>query len=160
MVLLDVTAANRMMWKCKNPPLTVFMDKNPFSPRPPDVVGVWEHLPFRDNAVDCIMFDPPHKHNRTTGRGFWATPTHPAYYGIDIPRRKFVTGVYRGTREFLRVSKRLVFKWNDIEMNIFRVLGLFPKEWKEIHRKKVDKGLKTRTWTYWITFVRRSDVDE
>jgi len=148
-----------MMWKNKNPPLTVFMDKNALSPRPPDVVGVWEFLPFRDDVFECVIFDPPHKHGRTTGRGLWATPTSSSYYGIDIPRIKFLSGVYRGTREFLRVSKRLCFKWNDIEMSVSRVLSLFPKEWKEVYRRVIDKGLKTKTLTFWITFVRSKHLN-
>jgi hypothetical protein len=145
-----------MMWKNKNPPNTVFMDKNPWTPRPPDVVAVWEKLPFRDNIFETIIFDPPHKLGRTTGRGMWATPTNPSYYGIDISKRDFRTGVYHGTREFLRVAKRLCFKWNDIELTLERVLSLFPKDWKEVHRKVIRKGLKTRTLSYWITFVQSS----
>lgn len=152
--MLDATGGTRQMWPCKNPPLVVFMDKNLESYRPPDVFGVWEHLPFKDNAFETVIFDPPHKLGRTTGRGKWATPSHPEYWGIDISKIKFRTGVYRGTREFLRVAKRLCFKWNDIELNPDRVLTLFPKEWKEIHRLEIRKNIKTKTVTYWITFVK------
>jgi len=156
MVNLDASAGARMMWPNKNPPLTVFMDKNVEAWRPPDVFGCWEHLPFKDDIFETVFFDPPHKLGRTTGRGFWATPSHRNYYGSDLPKIKFRVGVYRGTREFLRVAKRLCFKWNDIELSIERVLSLFPKEWKEVYRKVIDKGLKTKTLTFWITFERTS----
>ena len=153
---IDVTAGYRMMWPNKNPPHTLFMDKNTESDRPPDIFACWEHMPFRDNVFETVFFDPPHKVGRTTGRGFWATPSHKNYYGIDISHTKFRTGVYKGTREFLRVAKRLCFKWNDIELTPFRVMSLFPKEWKQINHHVINKGLRTKTLTHWITFIRSS----
>jgi len=153
-VNIDVTAGYRMMWPCKTPPQTLFMDKNTEAARPPDIFGCWEKMPFRDDSFETVFFDPPHKIGRTTNRGFWATPAHKNYYGIDISHTKFRTGVYKGTREFLRVAKRLCFKWNDIELNPDRVLTLFPKGWREVHRYVFNKGLKTKTLSYWITFVR------
>ena len=54
MLFLDVTAGGRMIWKHKRHPDFVFMDKNPWSQIPPDVVGVWEHLPFRDDLFETL----------------------------------------------------------------------------------------------------------
>jgi len=132
------------------------MDKNIEAYKPPHIFACWEFMPFRDDAFETVFFDPPHKVGRTTGRGFWATPSNPNYYGIDISHIKFRTGVYKGTREFLRVAKRLCFKWNDIEMTPERVISLFPKEWVEVNRLVFNKGLKTGTLSYWITFSRSS----
>ena len=150
---IDVTAGYRMMWKNKNPPNTIFMDKNKESVRPPDIIAVWSKMPFRDNVFETVFFDPPHKLGRTTGRGIWATPSNKGYYGIDISKTKFRTETYHGTREFLRVANRLCLKWNDIELPIDRVLTLLPKAWKKVSHLIIDKELKTKTLTHWVTFI-------
>ena len=152
-MMLDATAANRMMWKNKNPPNTIFMDKELDLRIPPDIFACWEKLPFREDVFDCIIFDPPHKIGRTKYRGKWANPKDD-YLGIDISHSKFRTGLYYGTREFLRVSRRLCLKWNDIELSLHRILTLFPKEWKEICRKVIRKNNRAKTVTYWVTFVK------
>jgi len=151
MLLLDATAGNRMMWKNKSPPLTVFMDSQIKLNTPPDVFGCWEYTPFRDGIFLTVIFDPPHKFNRTSG--FWADPTSLNYYGADIRREKLVSGIYQGTREFLRIAQRLCFKWCDDEISLWRILGLLPKEWKEIFRKGDDKVRVHGNTTWWITFI-------
>ena len=151
---IDVTAGYRMMWPNKNPPNMIFMDKNKESQRAPDILATWEYMPFRDNVFETVFFDPPHKLGRTTGRGHWATPSNKNYYGIDISKTKFRTGVYKGSREFLRVANRLCFKWNDIELMVERVMTLFPKTWEKINHLVIDKGLKTGTLTHWVTFIK------
>lgn len=138
------------MWPNKNPPYTVFMDKNHLSRTPPDILAVWEHLPFRDHVFESVLFDPPHKYNRRSG--FWADPTASNYYGADISRARLVSGIYRGTREFLRVAKRLCFKWSDDEISLARVLSLFPKDWRTIYHKIIDKNNEHGNLIHWITF--------
>lgn len=140
-----------MMWPHKNPSLTVFMDKETRLRNPPDVFGVWEYCPFRDRSFRTTMFDPPHKFNRTVG--FWADPESPNYYGADIRREKLVSGIYRGTREFLRISDRLCFKWCDDEISLQRILSLFPKQWREIYRRGDDKIRAHGNTTWWLTFI-------
>ena len=154
MLVLDITAGNRMMWKNKHHPLFVYMDKNEHSKIPPDIIGVWEHLPFRENVFETAFFDPPHKFNRKSG--FWADPHSPNYYGADIRREKLVSGIYHGTRELLRVAGRLCFKWCDDEISLQRVLSLFPKAWREMHRWCDNKVRAHGNFTWWLTFVRGS----
>ena len=153
-MILDATAGNRMMWKNKNPPLTVFMDKEIRLQNPPDVFGVWEHCPFRDDVFLSVIFDPPHKFNRSCG--FWAEPDSPNYYGADIRREKLISGIYHGTKEFLRIAKRLCLKWCDDEISLWKILGLVDKGWKEILRKKDDKIRAHGNSTWWITYIRNS----
>jgi len=154
-MMLDASAGNRMLWSNKNPPNTVFLDKNTLLKIPPDILGVWENLPFRDDVFDCVLFDPPHKFNRTSG--FWANPSSPNYYGADISRTKLVTGIFHGTREFLRIAKRLCFKWSDDEISLARVLSLFPREWEKIFHKEVDKNNAHGNIIHYITFCRNSN---
>ena len=151
-LLLDASAGNRMMWPNKNPLNTVFMDRNILLKIPPDIFGVWEYTPFRDNVFFTTLFDPPHKFNRTSG--FWADPSSPNYYGAEIPRTKLITGIYYGTREFLRISQRLCFKWSDDEISLPRVLSLFPKEWKKILHKTINKKLAHGNLLHWLTFIK------
>ena len=150
-MFLDASAGNRMMWRRKDHPLFVFMDKNPLLQVPPDILAVWEYLPFRDGVFKTAFLDPPHKFNRSSG--FWAEPSSPNYYGADIRREKLVSGIYHGTRELLRVAKRLCFKWCDDEISLQRILSLIPKGWKEINRWKDDKIRAHGNSTWWITFI-------
>lgn len=153
-MFIDIASGNRMMWKIKKHPLFVYMDKNPWSKIPPDVVGVWECLPFRDGLFETCFMDPPHKFNRTSG--FWADPKSSNYYGADIRREKLVSGIYHGTRELLRVAKRLCFKWCDDEISLQRILSLVPGEWQEINRWRDNKIRAHGNFTWWITFVNDS----
>jgi len=150
-MMLDATAGNRMMWPNKTPPLTVFMDKNIHAKIPPDVFGIWENPPFREETFETVLFDPPHKFNRSSG--FWADPKSPNYYGADIRREKLVSGIYHGTRAFLGIAKRLCFKWSDDEISLPRVLSLFPKEWKKIFHKEIDKNNAHGNLIHWMTFI-------
>ncbi len=152
-MLLDATAGNRMLWKNKHPPLTIFMDSQIELRIPPDIFGAWEHLPFRDNAFSCVLFDPPHKFNRSSGK--WMDPKG-SYFGMEIRRQKLCSGIYKGTREFLRVANRLCFKWNDGEISLWRILSLFPKQWHEIFRRRDSKFRAHRNYTWWLTFISDS----
>ena len=154
MVVLDATAGNRMMWKNKNPPLTVFMDKKTDLRVRPDVIGVWGHAPFRDDVFDCILFDPPHI-VRTKG----ADPrfTMHVNYGSWKSKTEAIIGINKAQKEFLRLTKRLCFKWcNTRDGPTLWTLLPFFKEWKETHRKEWNtKGSGTiRGTSFWVTFVR------
>lgn len=152
MLFLDVAAGSRMMWRLKDPPGFVFMDKNPWSKIPPDVVGVWEYLPFRAGLFETAFFDPPHKFNRTSG--FWADSMSSNYYGADIRREKLISGIYRGSRELLRVARRLCLKWCDDEISLQRILGLIPRQWKPINKWHDEKIRAHGNTTWWITFIQ------
>ena len=113
-MMLDVTAGNRMLWPNKNPPNTVFLDKETKLAFPPDVFGAWSFLPFRDDAFNCIMFDPPHlifmgpksKHRDPKDKKNW--------WGINWPNRtSLLRSIISAQREFARVGKRLIFKWGE-----------------------------------------------
>jgi len=151
-MFLDCSAGNRMMWKHKDHPLFVFMDKNLLAQRPPDVFGVWEHLPFRNAMFITAFLDPPHKFNRRSG--FWADPESSNYYGADIRREKLVSGIYHGTRELLRVANRLCLKWCDDEISLDRILSLIPREWREINHWCDEKIRAHGNHTWWVTFVK------
>jgi len=159
-MLLDATAGNRMMWPNKKPPLTVFMDKEVGLARPPDLVGVWEYLPFRDDVFDCVIFDPPHLFKRGLNSFFNQDPTRISnkgftWYGSFKNKTHCLVSLNKAQKEFSRVSKRLCLKWNEVDLNLWNVLPFF-KCWKEIHRYryKSRRPQSSGKDTYWVTFVR------
>jgi len=163
--ILDATAGNRAMWKNKNPPNVVFLDREKNLATPPDVIAVWQHLPFRDNSFETVLFDPPHDkfspssvhmdpkgwHNgriengRKIGGTFWGS-LEKGWAGI----------FYSAQKEFSRISNRLCLKWNNSRHPLEIVLSLF-ENWVESlrkeHNSKMRRG-KTQTW--WITFNKQT----
>lgn len=172
-MMLDATAGNRMMWKnTKTPPNTVFFDKEPYLKIPPDIVGIWERLPFRDNVFDTIIFDPPHYPNFGPNSRH-ANPKSHSWFGMFGTKKKLVRAMAKGLQEFIRVGKsdvRLCFKWCDTRIEylekttgkwrrrtenplLWTLLSLFY-DWKEIFRRTFQsKYGKNNQETYWITFV-------
>lgn len=156
-MMLDVTAGNRMLWPNKNPPNTIFMDKEVGLKIPPDIFGSWFHLPFRHGVIDCIMFDPPH------AIGFSKTSIHAdpkakrgSWWGYFKTRQEMVVSLIKAQREFAKVARRLLLKWNDSAISLWNILPLFS-EWKEINRWEKRSGSNiSKSQTYWITFVRTS----
>ena len=153
--ILDATAGNRAYRKNKNPPHTVFMDKEIGLSRPPDILGDWKNLPFRDNVFQHVEFDPPHSKfglnsihmnplgHGQKGGGTWWGSLETGWYGV----------FYKAQKEFARVSDRLCFKWNTTSHALDKVLKVF-EEWVEVYRKNHTSTMKrggSETW--WITMT-------
>jgi len=150
-MLLDATAGNRMMWKNKTPPNTIFLDIEKNLSIPPDIIADNRYCPFRDNIFDCIIYDPPHYVNAPpwhrdpsltykASRGNWGT-----FYGNFKSKEEMFSSIYKAQKEFLRISKRLCLKWSEVRVSLWNVLVFF-KDWIEINR------VKTNNY-YWITFI-------
>ena len=150
-MMRDATAGARMMWPNKNPPYTVFLDRNTDGPVPPHIYGDYRRLPFRDDVFDCVIFDPPHAARNKQYKKFnWTNREHPSYYGWDITKTELLSGIAKAQKEIARVSKRLCFKWGEVDWTLWQILPLF-RPWKEINRKLTNAG---RVPTWWVTFVR------
>ena len=147
-----------MLWPNKNPPNTIFLDKEIGLARPPHVFGEWRYLPFKDNSFDCIMFDPPHlifmgpksmHRNPQDTRGWW---------GINWPNRMTLLRTIVGAqREFARVAKRLIFKWGESRDGgkVDKLIPLFSK-WQEIYRYTRPSQGRFRNPTHWVTMILRT----
>jgi len=154
-VNLDATAGTRGIWANKNPPDTIFTDRNILGPVPPHVFCDYRYLPFRDDVFSCVIFDPPHAaRNKTYKKFHWTDPTHPAYYGWDITDRDLKIGLIKGSKEFYRVSRRLCLKWGEVDYRLDQIYAFF-KPWIEVHRRLTHAG-KQPCW--WVTFVRDEGV--
>ena len=166
-MILDATAGNRAMWKNKNPPNVIFMDKEIGLAIPPNVFAIWQNLPFRDDVFETILFDPPHDrfspssvhmnpqgwHNprveggRKIGGTFWGSLSS-SWAGEFI----------RASKEFHRIAIRLCFKWNDSRYPLERPLSFF-EEWIPIQIKEhFSKRRRGKTNTYWVTMIHRVDI--
>ncbi len=158
MLTLDSTAGYRMMWKGKHPPLTVFMDKRIDLIPPPDVVGVWEACPFRDDVFGCVIFDPPH-----IVRSGGADPRFSLHqsYGAWGSKKEVIIAIIKAQEEFARLAPRLCFKWCETRdgPTLWNLLPLFS-EWRGIYEKENDTRGRgnIRGTTYWVTFIRAIDI--
>ncbi len=171
-MMLDATAGNRMLWPNKNPPNTVFLDKETRLRVPPDVFGCWERLPFRDDVFNSILFDPPH-YAKFGPKSRHSDPRGQSWFGMFGTKTKLVRAMAKGIQEFTRVGKsdcRLCFKWCDTRIEytekttgkwrrrtenplLWSLLSLFYA-WKEIHRlERLSPYGKYNQLTSWITFV-------
>jgi len=173
-MMLDATAGNRMMWKNKNPPLTIFIDKEARLKIPPDIIAAWERLPFRNNVFDCIIFDPPH-YPKFGPKSRHGNPQSHSWFGMFGTKTKLVRAMAKALQEFIRVGKdscRLCFKWCDTRIeylekttgkwrrrtenpSLWTLLSLFY-DWKEIYRREyVSPYGNNKQITYWITFIKK-----
>ena len=150
-----------MMWKHKNPPDTIFLDRETRLKVPPTVIGDYRCTPFRDDVFTCVIFDPPHAaRGYKQYKGFKATdPQSDGFYGWNIEKLELLGGLHRAQREFQRISRRLCLKWSNVDFSLWKILPFF-KEWREVHRleykiKSHRRVSKMKTW--WITFVRGSE---
>lgn len=157
MVILDATAGCRVMWSNKKPPYTVFMDKEADLLIPPDVVGDNRQAPFRDGVFSCVLYDPPYSTklppwmlNKKTRPGSGGI----AYYGVFSSKREMFSSLFKAAQEFLRLTNRLCFKWNEMQVPLDKILPFF-KPWVLIQKldwKTRMKRGKNKTW--WVTFIK------
>jgi len=170
MVVLDATAGNRVMWRRKeghprNPPNTIFMDKEFKLSIPPDIIADFRYCPFRDDVFGCVFFDPPyswhiqpwHRHPEgyILGQGLEGR-NRGTYYGTFQSKTDLLVSIYKAQQEFMRVSGRLCFKWNEYSISLWNILSLF-KDWIIIQTKEYKASKKrSKIKTFWVTFSRSS----
>lgn len=160
MRILDATTSNKSMWYQKDNPFTVFMDmrKGIFSPQTPnmktatikkcgvykvfpDIQARWQHLPFKDECFDMIVFDPPHISGSSAGIS--------QRYGFLTKTWKY--DMSEGLKELFRVLKNegsFIFKWNEREIQIKEVLNIFP------YNPMFGTRTGTSNKTHWIVFIK------
>ena len=143
--ILDVSAGKRAVWFNKKHPNAVYLDIRPEVD--PDIVADSRELPFENESFDLIVFDPPHLNcgkNSIMGKryGSW-TQSH------------ITDTIIRTGEETARVGKKnciLIFKWNDHDIPVMRILPLLNK-WEPLfgHLTKDGPGSKT----YFVTLRKK-----
>lgn len=167
-MILDATAGNRRMWFHTNfkSPFVIFMDREFRLKRPPDLFADFRFCPFREDVFECILFDPPYYWRndenwiffdpemiKNKGRGS-------AHFGLYKSRIDLIRNISMGLKEFMRLTKRLCFKWGESYISLWQILSLF-RGWKEIHRKEVHGSgfkylYKRRSRRFWVTFILKT----
>ena len=132
--IIDVCCGGRAFWFDKNNPDVEFCDiRNEGDIQlcngqtirvAPDTVCDFTDLPFEDNTYYLAVFDPPHLIGKKETA--WMVKK----YG-SLPADGWQEILQKGFQECMRVLKPngvLIFKWNEVEVPISKILHLFGKQ--------------------------------
>ena len=152
--ILDVCCGPKSMWFDKDNPLTLYVDKrmeviksnlpgrSPWAILP-NIVCDFTRLPFHNDLFHLVCFDPPHL--STLGKN-----AHMAKrYGRLFPN--WDIEIKAGFDECWRVLISmgiLIFKWNETEIPLKRIIGLAPSYPLFGHTTNQKRN------THWITFIK------
>jgi 23S rRNA G2069 N7-methylase RlmK/C1962 C5-methylase RlmI len=110
----------------------------------PDWQGSFTELPYQNNTFYHVIFDPPHFINST------ASGNIAKYYGVL--NGDWQEELRLGFAECFRVLKpggTLIFKWNEINVPLRKILELTPET--PLYGHKSGKLSKT----HWVAFLKR-----
>lgn len=153
--ILDACCGGRMFWYDKKQKNTLFIDnrrteighisqRNSQHEVNPDIIMDFRKLHLPDNHFRLIVWDPPHL------KTLQETSILYKKYGC-LNAETWQTDLRMGFNECWRVLKDhgvLVFKWNEAEINIKKVLCLF-------HTKPLfGHPIHSKTKTHWLCFMK------
>lgn len=155
--ILDVCCGSRMFWLNKSDKRALFTDIRCEHHTlcdghklhiMPDVIADFRALPFADGSFAQVIFDPPHLVR--VGENSWMGKKYGA-----LNRKTWQDDIRQGFSEAFRVLRpqgTLVFKWNETQIPISRIIALTPQQptiWQRTG--KADK-------THWLLFLKDSAV--
>ena len=151
--VLDPASGGRMFWFDKTDSRVLFgdvrdeswelCDGRRFSVKP-DMEMDYRDLPFDDGTFRMVVLDPPHL--RVAGENSYMARK----YG-RLDRETWQADLTRMFYECFRVLQPdgiLIFKWNETQIPISRILELTPQ--KPLFGNKQPK----QTGTHWIVFMK------
>lgn len=151
-VVLDVTAASRMMWFDRDDDRALFLDHRKETTElcdgrdltiDPDVVADFRDLPFNDESFYHVVFDPPHLER--LGKDSWTR----AKYGALFPTwRDDLAAGFEECFRVLKTNGTLIFKWNEDQIPVSEILALTP------HKPLYGHRSGRRSKTHWIAFMK------
>ena len=151
--VLDVCCGSRMFYFDKHDTRVLFCDKRAeshilcdgrFLEINPDIQLDFTNLPFDDETFHHVCFDPPHLIN--VGQNSWLAKK----YG-QLNKSTWQEDLRLGFSECFRVLKEsgtLIFKWNEQDVPIKKILAL--TEHKPLYGHISGK----RSNTHWISFIK------
>jgi SAM-dependent methyltransferase len=156
--VLDACCGSRMFWFDREDERVVFVDNRSEThvlkdisstggsrtlEIRPDIIADFKSLPFPDNSFSLVVFDPPHfKRNGKTG---WMAKK----YGILSENWSIeLTSGFRECFRVLRSGGVLVFKWNENEIPVSKILSLTKQ--KPLFGNKCGKNSQS----HWICFMK------
>ena len=154
--VIDVCCGGRAFWFDKENPNVEFCDiRNDGDIQlcngqtirvAPDTVCDFTDLPFEDNTYYLAVFDPPHLIGKKETA--WMVKK----YG-SLPSDGWQEILKKGFQECMRVLKPngvLIFKWNEVEVPISKILHLFGKQPLFGHSSG------KRMNTHWVCFMKEA----
>lgn len=112
----------------------------------PDVVADFRNMPFPDGSFRLVVFDPPHL--TKLGNSSWTAKK----YGKLLQTWK--DDLKAGFDECMRVlepSGILIFKWNETQITVKRILEIFGQQ--PLFGHKSGKNSQT----HWLCFMKNNE---
>ena len=162
--VLDACCGSRMFWFDRSDERVVFVDKRrethvlPDKSSKggsrtlvvdPDIQADFTALPFADETFAMVVFDPPHLIRN--GRKGWLAKKYGKLEG------EWEEEIRQGFSECFRVLKpdgTLIFKWNEHEVPVSKILALTPES--PLVGNRCGKTAKS----HWIVFMKTGGSDE
>ncbi|MGJ9488054.1 MULTISPECIES: class I SAM-dependent methyltransferase [unclassified Actinotignum] len=148
---LDLTCGARMMWVNKHDERVIYCDIRAETHQlcdgrtltiNPDQKEDFRNLTFPDESFYLVVFDPPHLNH--LGHTSWLAKK----YGKLAP--SWEDDIRAGFEQAFRVLRPggvLIFKWNETQIPLSRILTLTPE-------KPLFGHTGTSSKTHWITFLK------
>jgi len=152
--ILDACCGPRMFWFNKAHPNAVYIDirkeaagyikDRKFREVKPDIIMDFTDLKFKDKTFKLVVWDPPHRTD------FTRTSIMAKNYGI-LRQDRWEADLKKGFKECWRVLDdygTLIFKWNERQISVSRILKLFQETPLFGH----PTGSKNKT--HWMCFIK------
>lgn len=157
--ILDACCGSRMFWFNREHPDVLFVDnremeceakwkstKNDsvrYCKVKPDVVVDFRSLPFRSGSFWHIVFDPPHLIH--IGDTAWMVKK---YGKLPAGWEQYIHDGFAECWRVLRPYGTLIFKWNEYQIPVKKVIAAIGKE--PLYGHKSGK----KSLTLWLAFVK------
>lgn len=155
--ILDACCAGRMFYFNKKDPRVLFqdirdtginlVDGRVYSIHP-DIKGDFTNMQFPDESFSMVIFDPPHLILEKEDK----VPTGYQMQKYGWLHKDWQEVLRKGFAECFRVLKHegfLIFKWNDTDIPISKILALTDEKPILGHRS----GKQQRT--HWVLFMKK-----
>lgn len=147
MKILDATAGNRAMWFDKQNPIATFIDIRPEVK--PDMVMDCTNTTFEDKTFDLIVFDPPHVN---CGSNSHMAKTYGHFTTAEI--RELIRDAFIEFKRILKDDGFVIFKWNDHDQRLSKVLSLIW-DFEPLFAQKTAYKTKHASSTYWLCLIKK-----
>ena len=162
-MILDACCGSKMFWFNKSDERAVFSDNrieqhvlkdrsNKIGYRllvvNPDVKADFTALPYKGNSFPLVVFDPPHLIKN--GSSGWLAKKY-GKLGRD-----WQSDIRDGFKECFRVLRpegTLIFKWNERDIPLAKILSLTPE-------KPLFGNTAKNLSTHWIVFIKPEQAKE
>jgi hypothetical protein len=142
--ILDLSAGNGAVWFGKRPSGVIAVDRRPCSET---VRADTMALPFKDDAFDLAVFDPPHTN---VGPNSFMSRIYGHSTSDEI--RALVRGTSKEAARCVRAGGLMALKWNSHSIKLDRVLGLMP-EWRPLFGHHVAQRYSHPSCTSWVMLL-------